>query len=113
MDPENQANNDGQHFIDFTVKGKPKLCFAFPFEKEIYDEKNDEVLETIPAFSVMGARDYFHLYYSQNEIDKVLVGNDKIDIAFFKKALRNIKWVENHTKLMTQDEFNKLYPNLH
>ncbi len=109
LNPSYQDNNDGQHFIDFTVKGKPKMCFAFPFEKEIWDNEKDEVVGNIPTFKVIGAREYFHTYYSQAEIDKA---TSKGDIDFFKKALRDIKWIENHTKLMTQDEFEVLYPHL-
>jgi len=112
MHPAYQDNNDGQHFIDFTVKGKPKMCFAFPFEKDIYDTEGNNIIDTIPTFKVMGARDYFALYYSQAEIDKATETNNKSDILFFKKALRDIKWIENHTKLMTQEEFEVLYPNL-
>jgi len=108
LKPDCQDNNDGQHFIDFTVKGKPKFCFAFPFNHDIYDD-NDKVIETIPMWKPISARDYFALYYSQEEIDKA---NTKQDIAFFKSALRDIKWIENHTKFMNQDELYELYPHL-
>lgn len=111
MKPSHQDNNDGQHFIDFTVKGKPKMCFAFPFDKDIYDV-NDNVIDTIPAFQVLSAKQYFNLYYSENEVKEATETNNKGDILFFNKALRDIKWIENHTKLMTQSELEILYPNL-
>jgi len=111
LNPDYQDNNDGQFFIDFTVKGKPKVGFTYPFSRDTYED-DGEVIQGFDKWQIMGAREYFALYYSQKEIDKATENNNKDDIAFFNKALRNIKWIENHTKLLTQKELFDLYPNL-
>ena len=111
LDPDCQDNNDGQFFIDFTVKGKPKVGFTHPFSRDTYEDDGEEVVG-FDKWQIMGAREYFHLYYSQKEIDEATETNNKGDIAFFNKALRNIKWIENHIKLLTQEELFTLYPTL-
>ena len=111
LNPDCQDNNDGQFFIDFTVKGKPKVGFTHPFSRDT-DTYDGEVIQGFDKWQIMGAREYFALYYSQKEIDKATESNNKGDIAFFNKALRNIKWIENHTKLLTQEELFTLYPQL-
>ena len=107
LKPTYQDNNDGQCFIDFTVKGKPKFCFAFPDDYTVYDDEGEDIIETIPAFKPLSAREYFNLYYTDAEVVKA---TSKADVRFFKDALRNIKWIENHTKLFTRDELKALYP---
>jgi len=111
LNPDYQDNNDGQFFIDFTVKGKPKVGFSHPFSRE-EDTYEGEEIQGFDMWQIMGAREYFGLYYTQKEIDTATENNNKSDIAFFNKALRNIKWIENHTKLLTQKELFTLYPNL-
>ena len=106
--PTYQDNNDGQCFIDFTVKGKPKFCFAFPDDHTVYDDKGEDIIEIISAFKPLSAREYFNLYYTDAEVVKA---TSKADVRFFKDALRNIKWIENHTKLFTRDELKALYPD--
>jgi len=105
--PEYQDCDDGQFFIDFT-NGKPKIGFTHPFDRDIYDI-NDEVVGTIPQWQIISAKQYLNLYYSESEIADA---TSKEDIAFFNKVKRNIRWIENHANLLTQEEFFELYPNL-
>jgi hypothetical protein len=68
LNPDDQDNNDGQFFIDFTVKGKPKVCFTHPFSRETYEDEGDVILG-FNKWQLMGAREYFGLYYTDKDMD--------------------------------------------
>jgi len=106
-----QDNNDGICIIDFTSDKKPLICYVFPFDNTIYDDK-DKVRKVIKAWQPINLSEYLDCYYSKDEIETTLAGDDKDDIKFFKQVLADIKYIERHTKYMTQEHLFKLYPYL-
>lgn len=111
--PDQQDNNDGQTFIDFTVNGKASIGFAFPHDTYFCpgedDEENCNKKIDVYKWHVMSLREYFNLYY---DLDGIL--NDKTHQlhSFIKEIHRDITYVERRTKLMSQKHFFNMYPHL-
>jgi len=102
LNPDNQDNNDGQTFVDFTG-GKITYAYVFPFDRE--EDKEDNTT-AITSWKVLSAREYIKEYYDleapENENEE----------EYFKTIKQDIEWIENNCELMSQEHFFELYPDL-
>lgn len=103
LSPENQDNNDGQTFVDFT-DDTIKYCFTFPFDR---DEDLEEGLPAIKCWKPLSASDYIKQYYNIEDTEQ-----DEGTMEFYQEIKDNIKWIEDNCELMSQDDFFALYPYL-
>ncbi len=114
--PEYQDNNDGQTFIDYTRGVKPYIGITFPHNTTreptmAVDTENEDEMTSIEIqeWKVMTIRDYVNLYY---EVDLILE-NPKHDwFEFVSSINKDLKYLENNTKPMEQEDLYCLYPHL-
>ena len=117
VNPKDQDCDDGQTFIDFTNDGKPVVGIFFPFKltpdytNYDYDEDDIDSKEEIhnegmakEPWESLTLFEYFKHYMGNIEDCKT-----KDDKKYYKKILKEIKYIEKHTIPMTTDHLFGMY----